>query len=212
MTTNRKSRANLTDWRTIENDREKYAAYLCSREWSVLKEAVRKRSRGLCERCRVIPQDATHHLTYERKYNERLEDLQAICTPCHDFTHGKSSIDPASNRQALRYIFSCAADARCIVPFELLFGIATISASHLRNELFVIEHIHHLAEIPCHFVDGTQFEDIADKMQAAIGVKFDFLRWLQFGRPTWHPSSKASSDFIARYAVFGDFNEVEDEE
>lgn len=83
------------DWRTIADHKEKYQAYLCSREWSVKKEAVRKRSGGLCERCLVNEMDHVHHLTYARKYNEALEDLRALCKPCHDFTHGKSQHDPA---------------------------------------------------------------------------------------------------------------------
>lgn len=82
------------DWRSIGDGKEKYQAYLCSREWSEKKEAVRKRSRGVCERCRVNGMNAVHHLTYERKYAERLEDLQAICNQCHDFTHAKSQYDP----------------------------------------------------------------------------------------------------------------------
>lgn len=82
------------DWRRIENDKEKYAAYLCSREWAEKREAVRERAYGKCERCFIAPMEACHHLTYERKYNESLDDLQAICNECHDFTHGKSDSDP----------------------------------------------------------------------------------------------------------------------
>lgn len=29
------------DWKKMPEGKEKYAAYLCSREWSVLKEAVK---------------------------------------------------------------------------------------------------------------------------------------------------------------------------
>lgn len=81
--------------------KEKYAAYLCSREWSVLKETVKHRSRGVCERCTVNPMDHVHHLTYERKYGERLEDLQACCKQCHEFIHAKSELDPALDRPAV---------------------------------------------------------------------------------------------------------------
>ena len=35
-------------------------------------------------------------MTYIRKYNERLEDLRGICQGCHNFTHGKSDVDPAA--------------------------------------------------------------------------------------------------------------------
>jgi replicative DNA helicase len=93
------------EWRQIENEREKYMAYLCSREWAEKREAVRGRANGLCERCRSFPMDACHHLTYARKYAEELSDLQAICEPCHDYIHGKSDFDPlhfAAGRKEIR--------------------------------------------------------------------------------------------------------------
>lgn len=92
------------DWRSIENDREKYAAYLCSREWAEKREAVRERADGKCERCKVLPMEACHHLTYARKYEEELSDLQAICNPCHEFTHGKDDFDPKANARFIDYL------------------------------------------------------------------------------------------------------------
>lgn len=85
----------MEDWRAIVNDKSKYQAYLCSREWSVLTRKVRDRSGGRCERCKVNKHESTHHLTYERKYKERLEDLLGICNDCHSFIHGKSDYDPS---------------------------------------------------------------------------------------------------------------------
>jgi hypothetical protein len=38
--------------------------------------------------------DHVHHLTYERKYHERLDDLQAICQSCHEYIHAKRDRDP----------------------------------------------------------------------------------------------------------------------
>lgn len=86
------------DWKRMPEGKEKYAAYLCSREWSVLKEAVKERSGGVCERCTVNKMDHVHHLTYARKYGEQLNDLQACCKHCHEFIHGKSDVDPADSR------------------------------------------------------------------------------------------------------------------
>lgn len=83
-----------THWTEIENEREKYAAYLCSREWAERREVVRKRANNRCERCLHGPFEACHHLTYERKYNELPEDLQGTCRACHEYTHGKSDLDP----------------------------------------------------------------------------------------------------------------------
>lgn len=92
----RAPRKNTADWRTIKDDREKYAAYLCSREWSELKKAVHERSGGTCERCLILPANQVHHLTYIRKYSEELGDLQHVCKFCHDFVHAFSDFDPAS--------------------------------------------------------------------------------------------------------------------
>ena len=81
-------------WQTITDDREKYKAYLCSREWALLRNDVRERCGGKCERCKVNDMECVHHLTYARKYNERIDDLSGWCNACHDFTHGKSNNDP----------------------------------------------------------------------------------------------------------------------
>lgn len=81
-------------WEHGPDSKEKYNLYLASREWNVLRELVAVRSDGICERCHHNKMDHVHHLTYERKYCELPEDLQAICKGCHDFTHAKSNDDP----------------------------------------------------------------------------------------------------------------------
>lgn len=73
-----------------------YHTYLASREWSLLREEVRKRSGNTCEHCFMAPQQAVHHLTYERIGHEELEDLLAVCNPCHEYLSGKSSVNPLS--------------------------------------------------------------------------------------------------------------------
>jgi hypothetical protein len=78
----------------FSEDQERYGRYLCSREWGILKEAVRQRCKGICERCHHYKMSHVHHLTYARKYNELLEDLQGLCVGCHEFTHGKRDDDP----------------------------------------------------------------------------------------------------------------------
>lgn len=74
-----------------------YQEYLASREWALKREAVRERSRNTCERCFSNPQDAVHHKTYERIGDEKLEDLIAVCNPCHEFLSAKSKIDPVTD-------------------------------------------------------------------------------------------------------------------
>jgi hypothetical protein len=87
----------MSSWQNITDEREKYAAYLCSREWAELRDAVHERSGGTCERCGTHPGDHVHHLTYERKYQENIDDLAHWCRGCHEFVHKKSDDDPAVN-------------------------------------------------------------------------------------------------------------------
>jgi hypothetical protein len=76
-------------------NKSSYQKYLASREWALLKEKIKKRSGGDCERCLFGEHQSTHHITYERTGNERLEDLLGVCEKCHKFLSGKSDYDPA---------------------------------------------------------------------------------------------------------------------
>jgi len=155
------------NWRNIENDREKYAAYLCSREWAVKKEAVHKRADGKCERCKVLPIDAVHHLTYERKYVEPLEDMEGHCESCHEFTHGKSTFDPQQWKRELGWLLYCKKYNEIPMPFELAAG--------LRLESELEEGINH-------HVRGMRLLLAADMELAAISLE----RSLPFNIPNWY--------------------------
>lgn len=74
--------------------KSRYQRYLASREWGEMRESVRRRSGDRCEHCCHAPQQAVHHLTYERVGNEHLGDLLAVCEPCHDFLSGRSKTNP----------------------------------------------------------------------------------------------------------------------
>lgn len=71
-----------------------YTRYLASREWALLREAVRARACGQCERCFEGQHEHTHHLTSARIGQEQLEDLLAVCAPCHDYLSGHAKDDP----------------------------------------------------------------------------------------------------------------------
>lgn len=78
----------------MSDEKERYQKYLCSREWAVLRTQVFARCGNICERCENGPAKHAHHLTYIRKYNERLEDLEGLCEPCHSYNHDKIGRDP----------------------------------------------------------------------------------------------------------------------
>lgn len=53
-----------------------------------LRSALVLRSAGKCERCRKRRARHMHHLTYERKGWERLQDVLHVCPQCHQKEHG----------------------------------------------------------------------------------------------------------------------------
>lgn len=78
--------------------------YMASREWALKREAVRERSQGFCERCWYAPQEAVHHMTYEHLGDEPLDELLAVCRPCHAWLSAKSDFDPAAPLSADEFI------------------------------------------------------------------------------------------------------------
>ncbi len=72
-----------------------YKRYLASREWALIKRDVAERSNGICERCHMRDATEVHHLTYEHIGNEKLHELQHVCSPCHRFESAVSDWNPA---------------------------------------------------------------------------------------------------------------------
>jgi len=103
-----------------------YQKYLASRKWYEKRGAVKHRARGWCERCRARRMRAVHHLTYENVGNEPLEDLQAVCQPCHDFVHAQRGSDPAKGFVAsfgtMRRGIAIASDVIFLSFFVLVSG------------------------------------------------------------------------------------------
>ena len=148
-----------------ETEREKYQRYLCSREWSEKRELVRQRSGGKCERCKRNPMDACHHLTYIRKYNEDLEDLQAICNACHEFTHGKTDFDPALNDWNLEHIWNSGNTYREYIYLAGKVGGPKHSLAKNAKSLSFAK-----AEFMC--TDGN------DHSEHLLGFGYDLESWL----------------------------------
>ena len=69
-----------------------YPFYLKTKYWKALRDAVYKRGGGICERegC-TNPIEQTHHLNYDRIYEENLTDLKGWCGNCHTTHHNIKS-------------------------------------------------------------------------------------------------------------------------
>jgi 5-methylcytosine-specific restriction endonuclease McrA len=65
-----------------------YQYYLQSDQWKTKRRKILQRAGYRCELCRKAKPLQIHHLTYERIFNERMDDLQAVCDRCHRRLHG----------------------------------------------------------------------------------------------------------------------------
>lgn len=66
-----------------------YDAYVGqnSPEWQERREAVLSRDDHTCQVCKIRPAEQVHHLSYANLGDEPLEDLQAVCSACHEAIH-----------------------------------------------------------------------------------------------------------------------------
>ncbi|WP_343060446.1 helix-turn-helix domain-containing protein [Paenibacillus phyllosphaerae] len=64
-----------------------YAEYLKTAHWKKLRGTVLKRFEYRCAICNSNESIEVHHRTYERRGEERLTDLTALCDKCHELYH-----------------------------------------------------------------------------------------------------------------------------
>tara|TARA_R110000868_G_scaffold285682_2_gene546136 strand:- start:2653 stop:3003 length:351 start_codon:yes stop_codon:yes gene_type:complete len=63
-----------------------YEKYLMSSEWAKKRMQTMDRDNWKCVIC-GNEAEVVHHLTYERIFNESLNDLVSLCTECHQREH-----------------------------------------------------------------------------------------------------------------------------
>lgn len=66
----------------------KYTLYLASARWKTLRSKRISESGFRCESCRNTEKLEAHHLTYERIFREKMDDLMTLCEYCHDKAEG----------------------------------------------------------------------------------------------------------------------------
>ena len=72
----------------VKNDfRSKYKNYLQSDDWRKKREELFLERGKVCEKCGSKENIQVHHLRYRNLFNEKLEDLQVLCKPCHMEEH-----------------------------------------------------------------------------------------------------------------------------
>lgn len=122
-----------------------------SKEWAERKRLVAERT-SICQRCGWQGATEVHHLTYERRGAEWLEDLQYLCRDCHALVGGYSQFDPCEisegsmvlvcelliDTQALRKICDYAVHYHEKTNWYQLQSCNLILAAHSREAMVVM--------------------------------------------------------------------------
>lgn len=70
--------------------KEMYEFYINSPDWGRFRRSIFAVRGYKCEQCGTLEgQMHVHHLHYRTFTEERPEDVQVLCIPCHEKTHGK---------------------------------------------------------------------------------------------------------------------------
>lgn len=77
---------------------KRYGMYLQSTNWKLKRDLVVKLAQGKCEVCKNEAEHV-HHWTYSRLGVELLEDLVAVCEPCHTKIHAGEFCQKALKKQ-----------------------------------------------------------------------------------------------------------------
>jgi HNH endonuclease len=64
-----------------------YREYLKTSHWQILRNKKLRLAENRCEDCGSAKDLQVHHLTYERRGEEDLDDLKVLCAVCHEKVH-----------------------------------------------------------------------------------------------------------------------------
>mgnify|MGYP001560286122 CR=1 FL=1 len=71
--------------------RQTYCMYLVSLRWKVRRQQRLMRDQWRCQDCGARATEV-HHLTYDRLFEELLNDLLSLCRRCHRLRHEETEI------------------------------------------------------------------------------------------------------------------------
>lgn len=104
-----------------------YKDYLESFAWKAIKKA-KLEEQQICECCNANAATTVHHLSYERLWHEREDDIVSICETCHYECHHVNGYQIKNEEELLRQRFNEIshlpnAEAIKIIPFyeEIIF-------------------------------------------------------------------------------------------
>lgn len=158
----------VADWKLCTDEKEKYQAYLCSREWWSLRNQVIERCGGVCERCKIRKVDHVHHLTYIRKYAEKLTDLLGVCKKCHDGIHQLNTARPTPKprKQIFSPIESELIEIMTLSPSVVPLVIERFGKSYFLSDdaVNIFRAYKHAVDFNCDVSFAAVFESMEDSL------------------------------------------------
>lgn len=64
-----------------------YKEYLQTKHWKMFARLAKKKAGWICNACSSGDNLNVHHLTYERRGNEKFSDVVVLCKECHEKVH-----------------------------------------------------------------------------------------------------------------------------
>lgn len=97
-----------------------------------------ERADNRCEQC-GRPASHVHHLTYIRKFNERLDDLKALCEECHEGIHRPANTTRPVERtrdenHSRRVFFERLARSGCVLEYVRMIEYEKLARASATQE------------------------------------------------------------------------------
>lgn len=191
-----------------------YESYIASDTWRERARRIRERDDHRCQICGAsdVPLEV-HHLSYDRLYHERDDDLMTVCHECHErITESWHSIrDGIKARRKIKWLLrrysneqGLADHLNALMPFDVSFGGRYVLTGHQN-----IRAACNAAGIEYKF--AARINDIFKKVHV-----LDVVTKMASGVPKWklvndgYPKSLLSNIGKRRREAFASIRDVDD--
>lgn len=143
-----------------------------------------ERARGLCERC-GREAEQVHHLTYARKYNERLDDLLAICGRCHDAIHNPPK--PRTERYQVQTGGTSPFERELICLMVLAPQVACIALERVQPSWLESDEAREILAVYQELeFSGEPLDHATARAAMPKGLQAEYDRLVEFAQETQH--------------------------
>lgn len=154
-----------------------YQEYLDSEAWRGLKK-LKLEEQPNCEIC-WNPADTVHHLSYERRWAEKSDDIRSLCTSCHNKCHfdnagDKVKLDENSLIERFNEIIKWPYQDRDLLIFALWWNIQKVRKMFSSRNKFTMDGLVDALDISSKWYNSSKYMRHED-----MTIFFLENRWLK---------------------------------